>query len=409
MITSCRSCGGALERTFLDLGKTPLANSYLDDAQLALPEPSLDLHAKVCDDCKLVQLDHTVDPSEIFSDYAYFSSYSDAWVEHARQFTAKMVERLALDQDSLVIEVASNDGYLLRHLVERGIPVLGIEPAANVAAVAVAAGVPTEVRFFGVDTAEWLVDQGKAADLIVGNNVFAHVPDINDFVGGLKLALKPGGVISIEVPHLLRLIEGVQFDTIYHEHFSYFSLLAAERAFSNHGLRIFDVEELPTHGGSLRLLGCHRDDPRADEAGVERVRAAERAAGLDRIETYAGFALRVEACRRALNAFLDHAHAARHRVVGYGAAAKGNTLLNYCGVGPDRVSFVVDRSPHKQGRYLPGSRIPIDKPDRVFAEQPDYVLILPWNLTDEIVSQMSGIRAWGGKFVVPVPEAVVIP
>jgi SAM-dependent methyltransferase len=404
----CRSCGTPLTRTFLDLGETSLANSYLDEEQLAVPEPRYPLHARVCESCFLVQLDHSVAPEDIFTDYAYFSSYSDAWVEHARRFAESFTARLGLHAGSLVVEVASNDGYLLRHFRERGVPVLGVEPAANVAEVAVAAGIPTEVCFFGKATAARLFESGPKADLLVGNNVLAHVPDLNDFVGGMAIALAPGGVISIEVPHLLELIRHVEFDTIYHEHFSYFSLLAADRAFTQNGLRIFDVEELPTHGGSLRILACHAHDARPEGDGLRRVQAAEASAGLDRLDTYEGFASRVERCRVSLLEFLAGARDRGELVAAYGAAAKGNTLLNYCAVGPADIAFVVDRNPHKQGRYLPGSHIPIDKPDRVWAEQPDYLVLLPWNLRDEIIGQMADIRSWGGRFVIPIPEVALV-
>ena len=408
MIAACRSCRGPLVRTFLDLGDTPLANSYVDEDRLGQAEARFPLHARVCDQCLLVQLDHSVPPEDIFTDYAYFSSYSDAWVEHARRFADAAVERFGLGPASLVVEIASNDGYLLKHFQDHAVPVLGVEPAANVAEVAIGQGIPTEVCFFGQNTARRLVGERGHADLLVGNNVLAHVPDLDDFTGGLAIALASDGVISIEVPHLLRLIQHVEFDTIYHEHFSYFSLLAAERAFGRNGLRVFDVEELPTHGGSLRLFACHVDDPRSEGEGLRRVRQAEADAGLDRIAAYEGFAAKVERCRRSVRDFLGSVRAEGGRVAAYGAAAKGNTLLNFCGVTASDIDFVVDRNPHKQGRYLPGSHIPIDKPDRVRAEQPDYLLILPWNLRDEVMAQMADIRTWGGKFVIPIPEVAVV-
>ncbi|HVF75634.1 MAG TPA: class I SAM-dependent methyltransferase [Acidimicrobiales bacterium] len=406
---ACRSCGAELQRTFVDLGTTPLANSYLEASQLDGPEPRYPLHARVCESCLLVQVEDVVPPEEIFSDYAYASSYSASWVEHARRFAHHAIERFGLGPSSLVVEVASNDGYLLQHFRDEGIPILGVEPAANLAAVAVEAGIPTEVRFFGAETAADLVARGQQADLVVGNNVLAHVPDLNDFVSGIATLLGPDGVVSIEVPHLLRLIEDVQFDTIYHEHFSYFSLYAAERAFERHGLRIFDVEQLPTHGGSLRLSGCHAAHSRHDGSGLEGVRKAEHDAGLDCIDGYDGFAPRVEHCRRSVLQFLEGARAEGKRVVAYGAAAKGNTLLNFCGVTADAgvIDYVVDRSPHKQGRFLPGSRLPIEDPSRVAETKPDYLLILPWNLREEIVGQMKQITTWGGRFATPVPEVRV--
>ena len=406
----CRACAAPLSHSFVDLGATPLANSYPGPDDLARPDPRYPLHARVCAACFLVQLDEVVPSAELFSDYAYFSSYSESWVAHARRFAEMARERFALGPDSLVVEVASNDGYLLRHFVEAGVPVLGVEPAANVAAVAEAAGVPTLVRFFGRDAGRELAAGGKAADLVVGNNVLAHVPDLDGFVAGLAALVRPGGAISLEFPHLLRLIEGVQFDTIYHEHFSYFSLLALEPVLARHGLRAFDVEELTTHGGSLRLFARRADgDHRGEGPGLAVVRAAERAAGLDRIETYTGFAEQVAAVRESLLEFLEGARRGGNSVAAYGAAAKGNTLLNYCGVDRTLVDYVVDASPHKQGRYLPGSRLPIHAPGRLAETRPDYVLILPWNLRDEITAKMAVVRGWGGRFVVPVPRTEVLP
>lgn len=406
---ACRGCGATLNQTFVDLGETPLANSYPGAADLDRPDQCYPLHARVCHDCFLVQVDAVVPSEEIFSDYAYFSSYSASWVDHARRFTEMARRRFALDGQSLVVEVASNDGYLLRHFVDAGVPVLGVEPAANVAAVAEAAGVPTVVRFFGRETAADLVAHGKAADLVVGNNVLAHVPDLNDFVAGLGLLLKPGGVVSLEFPHLLRLMEEVQFDTIYHEHFSYFTLTALEPVLARHGLRLFDVETLATHGGSLRLLTCRADCKRHEDGpGLDAVRAAERGAGLDQLSTYTGFAARVAVVKDALRAFLETAKGESKTVAAYGAAAKGNTLLNTCGVGPDLIDYVVDASPHKQGRYLPGSRLPIVGPERLAETKPDYVLILPWNLRHEIISQNPAVSGWGGRWVVPIPTTTVL-
>ncbi|HEX7873686.1 MAG TPA: class I SAM-dependent methyltransferase [Sphingobium sp.] len=406
----CRFCDAPVEQAFVDLGSMPLANAYLTAQQLTRPEPSYPLRAFVCEQCWLVQADSFVPPEDIFSDYAYFSSYSDSWVEHARRFTDMAQARFGLGAASRVIEVASNDGYLLRHFVAAGVPVLGIEPAANVAEAARAIGVPTEARFFGREAAADLVARGLSADLVVGNNVLAHVPDINDFVGGLAAVLKPDGVVSVEFPHLLRLIEGVQFDTIYHEHFYYLSLLAVERVFAAHGLRVFDVEQLPTHGGSLRVLACRAgSDAQQTGAGVAQVRAEEAAAGLDRVDIYAGFQGQVAPIREALRRFLADAAARNQTVAAYGAAAKGNTLLNFSGVGADSIPYVVDRSPAKQGHFLPGSHVPIFAPDRIAETRPDYVLILPWNIRDEVMASMAHVRDWGGRFVVAVPELTVLP
>lgn len=407
---TCRFCGTALRQRFADLGTMPLANAYVPPERRDEPEPSYPLRAWVCSDCRLVQADAFVPPEDIFSDYAYFSSYSDSWVEHARRFTEIARRRFGLDAGSQVIEVASNDGYLLRHFVAAGVPALGIEPAANVAAVARAAGVPTEARFFGIDTADDLVARGLAADLVVGNNVLAHVPDINDFVGGLARVLKPDGVVSVEFPHLLRMIEEVQFDTIYHEHFYYLSLLAVERVFAAHGLKVFDVEELPTHGGSLRVLAARTGSAAHVEApGLAKVRGDERAAGLDGDAVYAGFQERLAPIRDGLVAFLAAARRERKTVAAYGAAAKGNTLLNFCGVTTEAIDYVVDRNPHKQGRALPGSRLPIYPPERLPETKPDFVLILPWNIKEEVVASNAVVREWGGRFVVAVPELTVLP
>lgn len=403
----CRLCGAGVTRTFVDLGTMPLANAYLRPDQLDRPEPRYPLHTLVCDACLLVQLEALVTPDELFSDYAYFSSYSDSWVEHARRFTESARAGLGLGPDSLVVEVASNDGYLLQHLVAAGVPVLGIEPAENVAQVAVDRGVRTESAFFGRVTAEGLVERGLVADLVVANNVFAHVPDLDDFVAGLATVLKPSGVVSIEVPHLLRLIEEVQFDTIYHEHFSYFSLLTAERALGRHGLAVFDVEQLPTHGGSLRIWSAPAGAGRAGTERLAQVRRLESEAGLDRIETYAGFGARVERVRERVLAFLAEARAAGRTVVAYGAAAKGNTLLNYCGITTADMEYVADRSREKQGRLLPGSHLPVVAPEHIFETRPDHVVILPWNLRKEISAQLGAIRDWGGTFVTFIPDVAV--
>ena len=405
----CRFCGAPLSEVFVDLGASPLANSYLEPADLRRPEAFYPLCVYVCGACLLVQLPEAERPEAIFSDYAYFSSFSDSWLEHARTYAERMVGELALGSGSLVVEVASNDGYLLRWFRDRGVPVLGIEPAANVARTAEEAGIPSRVQFFGTETARQLAAEGLRADLLVGNNVLAHVPDLNDFVAGLKIALAPAGVLTMEFPHLLRLMAEDQFDTIYHEHYSYFSLAAVRRVFAHHGLALYHVEELPTHGGSLRIFARHAEDAsRPVSLGVEELLALEAAAGLDRIETYRSFAERVQAVKRRLLRFLIEAKEEGKSVVGYGAPAKGNTLLNYCGVRSDLLDYTVDRSPHKQGRYLPGTRIPIYSPERFAETRPDYVLILPWNLKEEIVGQMAHVRGWGGRFVVAIPEARVL-
>jgi SAM-dependent methyltransferase len=406
---ACRFCGTDLEHRVVDLGMSPLCESYVAAEQLNHMEPFYPLHVYVCESCFLVQLQEYVSPEHIFTEYAYFSSYADSWVEHMRRYAEMITDRLRLGRDSLVMEVASNDGYLLQHFVRKGIPVLGIEPAANVAKVAVEKGVPTLVKFFGERTARELAAEGRRPDLICGANVLAQVPDPNDFVKGLQILLKPGGVITIEFPHLMRLMAESQFDTIYHEHFSYFSFVSAERIFAAHGLTLFDVEELPTHGGSLRVYARHADD--AGKPVSERARALrerEVAAGLLRLDTYAGFGEQVKETKRKLLDFLIGAKRAGKKVVGYGAPGKGNTLLNYCGIRSDFLDFTVDRSTYKQGKFLPGTHIPIHHPDRIREVRPDYVLILPWNFKDEIVQQMAYIREWNGKFVVPIPEARVL-
>lgn len=406
---SCRFCSGALRASFADLGMSPPSNSYLEAAQLNRMERFYPLHAWVCEKCFLVQLEQFETPEQIFSDYAYFSSYSDSWLAHAKAYTRAVTARFGLDASSFVVEIASNDGYLLQYFVEQKVPVLGIEPAANVAAAAEKKGVPTLVKFFGTRTAAELAAAGRKADLILGNNVLAHVPDINDFVGGMRLLLKPGGVVTMEFPHLLKLMQDNQFDTIYHEHFSYFSFVVAERIFAAHGLTLFDVEEIPTHGGSLRIYARHAANAALPvSAKVQELRSRERAARLEQLQTYESFAEQVRATKRSLLKFLIGAREAGKRVAGYGAPAKGNTLLNYCGVRADLLEYTVDRSPHKQGRFLPGVHIPVFAPQHIMQTRPDYVLILPWNLRDEVMAQMSGIREWGGKFVVPVPETRVL-
>jgi SAM-dependent methyltransferase len=394
--------------TFVDLGASPLANSYLEPGQLAEGEVFYPLHVRVCGQCLLVQLPELASPTEIFSDYAYFSSYSDSWVEHARGYVELVVDRFRIDESSQVVEVASNDGYLLQFFLARGVPVLGVEPAQNVAAAAEERGIRTVVDFFGQRLAEKLVDEGYAADLIVGNNVLAHVPDAHDFVEGLRRLLKPEGVVTMEFPHLLQLIEQRQFDTIYHEHFSYFSLLVAERLFAAHSLVLFDVEELPTHGGSLRIYAAHADGPHRPGKRIAELHAAERRAGLHELESYLRFDEAARAAKRELLAFLVDAKQAGKSIVGYGAAAKGVTLLNFCGVGRDFIDYVVDRSSYKQGRFLPGVRLPIYAPEHARQTRPDLLLILPWNLADEIADQMAYVREWGCELVVPFPEVAVI-
>jgi SAM-dependent methyltransferase len=403
----CRHCGMPLTHTFVDLGMSPLSNAYVQPEHLRGMEPFFPLHVYVCGSCFLVPGGEFETPEAIFSDYAYFSSYSDSWLEHCRRYVQMIIARLGLAQRSKVVEIASNDGYLLQYFVVAKIPCLGIEPAANVAEVARRNGIPTEVCFFGSETAQRLKHEGHAADLLLGNNVLAHVPDINDFVRGLAILLKDDGVVTMEFPHLLQLMQHTQFDTIYHEHFSYLSILAVEHVFQAQGLRLFDIEQLPTHGGSVRIYACHQSDPRPEEAGLIEIRREEAAAGLDRLATYAGFEQKTQKVKRDLLSFLIEARNQGQRVVGYGAAAKGTTLLNYCGIRQDLLDYVVDRSPHKQGRYIPGVHVPICDPQRVFETRPDYVVILPWNLREEIGRQMSGIREWGARFVVAVPQLEV--
>lgn len=400
----CRFCGTPLRHTFVDLGVSPMANSYVEQGHADDSEVLYPLHASVCERCFLVQLREFESPEKIFGDYAYFSSYSDSWLAHAKAYVEKIAAQLALGPTSRVVEIASNDGYLLRYFKERGIPVLGIEPARNVAEAAQRLDIPTRIRFFSTATARQIVEEGLQADLLIGNNVLAHVPELNDFVAGLKILLAPDGVITMEFPHLLRLMQGNQFDTIYHEHFSYFSLLTVEKVFARYGLRLFDVEELPTHGGSLRIYACHADEAR--RAATDRLgalRDVERRAELERLATYFAFAEGVKETKRKLCEFLAFAKREGKRVVGYGAPAKGNTLLNYCGIRQDSLEYTVDRSPHKQGRFLPGSHIPIFAPERIMQTRPDYILILPWNLREEVMTQMAAVRSWGAKFVVPIP------
>jgi hypothetical protein len=407
---ACRFCGAALERSFCDLGMSPLSNAFRTADQRGAAETFYPLHAFVCERCWLVQLPEHESPANIFdADYAYYSSYSESWLAHARAYVDQMVERFSFGPASQVVELASNDGYLLQYFHARGVPVLGIEPAANCAAVAEEKGIRTLVKFFGTATAAELVRQGTQADLLLGNNVLAHVPDLNDFVGGMKVLLNRGGVITMEFPHLLRLMQGNQFDTIYHEHYSYLSMTTVGHVFGAHGLELFDVQELPTHGGSLRIFARHADEAApAVRPAVAQLKAAEAAAGLTQPAAYEAFAAQVRETKFRLLEFLIAERRAGRRVWGYGAPAKGNTLLNYCGIRTDLLECTVDRSPHKQGRFLPGTHIPILAPEAVAQARPDVLLILPWNLRDEIVQQMAHIRAWGGRFVVPIPQVKVI-
>jgi SAM-dependent methyltransferase len=404
----CRFCGTALRRTFVDLGMSPLCETYPAATDFNRGEMFYPLHVQVCENCFLVQLGEYEAPDKIFSDYPYFSSYSDSWLKHAQKYCDKMVDRFRFNQRSFVVEVASNDGYLLQYFGKHGVPVLGIEPAANVAQVATEKGIPTLVRFFGTELAGALAAEGRCADLVLGNNVLAQVPDLNDFVEGLKILLKPGGILTLEFPHLLQLIEQNEFDTIYHEHFSYFSMYTTMRILEAHGLKAFDVEELASHGGSLRVYACRAENrERAVEPAVAAVLAKEAAAGLTSIDGYGGFAEEVKRTKLALVEFLLAAAREGKQVAGYGAPGKSATLLHYCGIGKDLISYTVDRSPYKQGRFLPGTHIPIYHPDRIRETKPDYVVILPWNLKNEIMQQLQFIREWGGRFVVPIPTVTV--
>ena len=406
---SCRFCASPLEVTFVDLGMSPPCQTHIEPHELNMMERFYPLHAWVCSKCFLVQLEEYVSPDAIFSDYAYFSSYSDSWVEHARRYAETMIGRLKLNAQSLVMEIASNDGYLLQHFKARGVPCRGIEPAANVAEAAIAKGIPTTVKFFGRQTAAEVARQHGNPDLLLGNNVLAHVPDINDFVGGMSILLKQGGVITMEFPHLLRLMDENQFDTIYHEHFSYLSFGTVEKVFAHHGLRLFDVDQIPTHGGSLRIYGCHAaDEAHPNTPAVAQLREEEIQRGLNDLATYGAFEARVKATKRKLLDFLIETRNAGKSIVGYGAPGKGNTLLNYCGIRTDFLDYTVDRSPHKQGRYTPGTHIPIVPPERIRETRPDFVLILPWNLQREITQQHAYIKEWGGRFVVPIPSVKVL-
>lgn len=405
---TCRFCGAPLERTFVDLGMSPLCETYPAVSDLNKGEMFYPLHVFVCEKCFLVQLEEFESPEKIFSDYLYFSSYSDSWLKHCEDYTGKMIDRFALGPRNFVMEVASNDGYLLQYFVKKGIPVLGVEPATNVAKVAEEKGVPTLNRFFGTQLALELAAEGKTADLVAGNNVLAQVPDLNDFVEGLKILLKPQGVLTLEFPSLLKLIELNEFDTIYHEHFSYFSLLSTMNILQAHGLKVFDVEELPTHGGSLRIYASRIEDTvHLVQAAVAALLQVEKNAGLDKAAAYEGYAHKVKETKFALVEFLVSAAKEGKTVAGYGAPGKSATLLHYCGIGKDLIQYTVDRSPHKQGRVLPGTHIPIFHPDRIRETKPDYVIILPWNLKDEITQQLQYIREWGGRFVVPIPKVSI--
>ena len=407
-MSTCRFCRAELKHTFIDLGMTPVSNAFIEPEQLNAMERFYPLHAYVCDRCFLVQLEEFESPQQIFGDeYLYLSSYSESWLRHASQYAQQMTERFGFDFRSQIIEIASNDGYLLQYFKQKGIPVLGIEPAKNVAEIANGKGIQTLAKFFGVATATELAAQGMRADLLLGNNVLAHVPDLTDFMTGLNIALKPDGVLTMEFPHLQRLIEKTQFDTIYHEHFSYFSFLTVQRIFAQFGLQLFDVEELPTHGGSLRIYGCHAEKAIQPDSRVANLAERERRLGFERLETYRAFEQRVKETKWRLLEFMIGARRAGKKVAGYGAPAKASTLLNYCGIRGDLLDFTVDRNPHKQNRFLPGTHIPIYSPARIDEVKPDYVVILPWNIKDEIMKQMAHIRSWGGQFVIPVPDVTV--
>ncbi len=406
----CRFCSAPLTVTFADLGMSPLANAFIAREEAGEPESFYPLHAYVCETCKLVQTLDVETPETIFGDYLYFSGFSASWLKHSEAYAEAMIARLGLDAESKVVEVASNDGYLLQFFKQRAVPVLGVEPAANVAEAALRKGIPTEVRFFGRATARRLAAAGHRADLIAANNVVAHVPDLNDFVAGFEILLKPTGVLTLEFPHLVRMLAENQFDTIYHEHFSYFSFLAMERVLAAHGLTVFDVERLATHGGSLRVFARHADNQALPALpAVEALRREELALGLDELTVYRRFASQVVRTKFALLDFLLSAKREGRTIAGYGAPAKGNTLLNYCGIGPEIIDFTVDRNPHKQNKLLPGTRIPVQPPEALLQARPDYVLILPWNLKDEVMAQMAAIREWGGRFVLPIPHVEILP
>lgn len=404
----CRFCDAPLERVFVDLGMSPPCQSQVSPDQLGEPDTFYPLVAYVCEECFLVQLPEYINREDIFTEYAYFSSFSDSWLDHAKNYTEMMCNRFAIDNNSRVVELASNDGYLLQYFAARGVPILGVEPAQNVADAAIKKGIPTVKRFFGKQTAKELVNDHGKADLLLGNNVLAHVPDINDFVGGMKILLKANGIITMEFPHLMQLVERNQFDTIYHEHYSYLSFLTVERIFSSHGLRLFDVEELDTHGGSIRIYACHPDNTGQNTSrNVSILKKKELAKGLNTIEFYSSFPLKVMATKRKLMAHMIDIKNNGKTIVGYGAPGKGNTLLNYCGIRTDFLDYTVDKNPYKRGNYLPGTHIPIYSPDKILETKPDYIFILPWNLKKEIMSQLDYVREWGCKFIVPIPEVAV--
>ncbi len=404
----CRFCKSSLSEVFADLGISPLANSFLKSNMFEKKEPKYPLVAYLCSKCFLVQVPEFERPENIFTDYAYFSSFSDTWLKHSENYANSVIQEFNFNDKSFVIEIASNDGYLLQFFRDRNIPVLGIEPAANVAKIAQERGIPTLVKFFGTDTAMHIISRNQKADLVIANNVLAHVPDLNDFISGMKQILKEDGIITIEFPHLLNLIKFNQFDTIYHEHFSYFSLLSLEMIFSRHGLTIFHVEEIPTHGGSLRVYLKHSDNQKFSiRKSVNSVIDKERKHGLDDILTYSSFANRINCIKENILKFFHNAKKENKKIVCYGAAAKGNTLLNYCGIGKEFIEYIVDKSPHKQGLFLPGTHIQVMNPNMVFETKPDYLIILPWNLKDEVMQQMNRIREWNGKFVVFIPKVEI--
>ncbi len=409
MAVNCRFCNKPLTNIFVDLDTSPLSNAFIKKERIAEPERKYPLCAYVCDNCFLVQLDEFEKPENIFEDYAYFSSYSSTWLEHAKNYVDMIIEKFSFDKKNLIIEIASNDGYLLQFFKEKNIPILGIEPAVNVAKVAKEKGIPTITKFFTVNTANELKRNNKNADLIIGNNVLAHVPNLNDFVQGLKILLKTTGIITLEFPHILQLIQKNQFDTIYHEHFSYFSLLTVEKIFSFYGLTIFDVDEIPTHGGSLRIYIKHLENK--DISIHERISVLlkkEKDEGLENLSTYTNFIKSVNEIKKQLQEFVNDVKNSGEKIVCYGAAAKGNTLLNYCKIGTNFIDYVVDQNPHKQGLFLPGTHIPIKNPDEIKKTKPDYLIIMPWNLKNEIMEEMKIIRTWGGKFVIPIPEVKII-
>ncbi len=408
-MSKCRFCTIPLQHSFVDLGMSPLSNAYLKKEQLQTMEPYYPLHVNVCEHCMLVQLEEFESPENIFSDYAYFSSYSSSWLQHAKAYSEMMIKRFGFNQEHQIIEVASNDGYLLQYFKHKDIPVLGIEPAANVAQVAIDKGIKTWVKFFGVSTAIELKKNKSQGDLILGNNVLAHVPDLNDFVAGLKIALKDKGIITMEFPHLLQLMQNNQYDTIYHEHFSYFSFYTVNQVFSKHSLRIFDIEQLSTHGGSLRIFVCHDNNLRfSQNQNVATIQKLEQQVGLENLDAYLGFSKQVEESKRTLLDFMIKIKQDGKTIVGYGAPAKGNTLLNYCGIGTDFLDYTVDLSPYKQASFLPGTHIPIYSPDRLAETQPDYILILPWNLKDEISKQLAYTQEWGCQLFVPIPNVQLV-